>query len=244
MKSETTQSLEGRRIRAGLAAGSQDERGEAPLRLPSSLRGAGTDTGNTLGIVLVMALLGVVLGLVLQGCGGGGGNGASGKDTGPRSQSDPGVGSITVLPSASSLGVGGTQQYAAVVRDTNGNILNGVTVAWASGDKGVATIDSSGLVRGLGSGTTTITASYNGITSRSVNLAVTSVPVSALTPLPPWLSYCDTEPCKSSAPVVVYACPAESPQCVPARTTTIIPQVDDKPINGIFFHSLRRPIRA
>jgi hypothetical protein len=62
-----------------------------------------------------------------------------------------------------------------------------------------------------------------------------SVPVSGLTPLPPWLTYCDTEPCASIAPVVVYACPAGSPQCTPARSTTIIPQVDDKPISGVVF---------
>jgi hypothetical protein len=64
---------------------------------------------------------------------------------------------------------------------------------------------------------------------------VTSVPVGRLTPLPPWLTYCDTEPCTAIAPVVVYACPAGSPQCTPARSTTIIPQVDDKPISGVTF---------
>ena len=140
-----------------------------------------------------------------------------------------------MIPSVSSIEVGKFQQYSAVVKDTDGNILSGVTVGWSSSHQGVATIDSSGLAQGLGPGTTTITASRNGIASQLVNLSVTSVPVSGLTPLPPWLTYCDTEPCTSIAPVVVYACPAGSPQCTPARSTSIVPQVDDKPIDGVLF---------
>ena len=65
--------------------------------------------------------------------------------------------------------------------------------------------------------------------------ASSSQSVSTVAPLPPWLTYCDTEPCTSSAPVVVYACPAGDPQCTPARSTTIVPQVDGKPISGVFF---------
>lgn len=61
------------------------------------------------------------------------------------------------------------------------------------------------------------------------------VAVSGLSPLPPWLTYCDTEPCSSIAPVVVYACPDGSPQCTPARSTTIAPQVDGKPISAVLF---------
>ena len=169
---------------------------------------------------------------MLAACGGGGGGGSTAAPPPDHSTTTP---SITVFPSASSIVVGQTRQYTAVVKDTNGNILSGVTVGWSSSDQGVATIDSSGLAQGLGLGTTTITASQNGIKSQLVNLSVTSVPVSSLTPLPPWFSYCDTEPCTSITPVVVYACPAGSPQCTPARSTTIIPQVDDKPISGVVF---------
>jgi hypothetical protein len=169
---------------------------------------------------------------MLAACGGGGGDGSTAAPPPDNSTTAP---SITVFPSASSIAVGQTRQYTAVVKDTNGNILSGVTVGWSSSNQGVATIDNGGLAQGLGLGTTTITASQNGITSQLVNLSVTSVPVSGLTPLPPWLTYCDTELCASIAPVVVYACPAGSPQCTPARSTTIIPQVDDKPISGVVF---------
>jgi len=174
-------------------------------------------------LILILAVLPFVL-----SCGGGGG-------TAPHSLPVSTVSSITVMPSVTSIEVGQTQQFVAVVRDTKGNILSAVTVGWASSHQAVATIDNNGLAQGLSPGTTTITASHSGISSPLVSLNVTSVPVSRLAPLPPWLTYCDTEPCVSISPVVVYVCPTISPQCIPARNTTIIPQVDGKPISGVFF---------
>lgn len=95
------------------------------------------------------------MGLAFQSCSGG--------DSGSGSSASPTVGSITVVPSVSSIAVGQTQQYTAVVKDTNGNILNGVTVGWSSSQQDVATIDSNGLTQGLRPGATTITASQGGI---------------------------------------------------------------------------------
>lgn len=166
--------------------------------------------------------------LLSYSCGGG-------NATSPPPQSVATVGSITVMPSVSSIEMGGMQQYEAVVKDTQGNIMGGVTVTWSSSDEAVATIDQNGQARGLSPGTTAITASTAGMTSQMVSLTVTSVPVSKLAPLPPWLTYCDMAPCTSIPPVVVYVCPASDPQCTPSRSTTISPQVDHKPINGIFF---------
>jgi len=54
-------------------------------------------------------------------------------------------------------------------------------------------------------------------------------------PLPPWLAYCDTEPCTSIEPVVIFACPVDDPQCTPLRTTAIVPEIDDNPVSGVFF---------
>jgi hypothetical protein len=59
------------------------------------------------------------------------------------------------------------------------------------------------------------------------------VPSSHSIPLPPKLTYCDAEPCASTAPLVVYVCPTSDPMCIPTRTTTIIPRVDGKAISGI-----------
>lgn len=62
---------------------------------------------------------------------------------------------------------------------------------------------------------------------------VAGVPASHSIPLPPKLTYCDSEPCASTAPLVVYVCPTSDPVCIPTRTTTIIPRVDGKAISGI-----------
>lgn len=181
---------------------------------------------------LVFLLVGA--GLAGPACSGGesGGNkGGSGPATQPAAIA---VSSITVIPSASSVEVGQTRQYTAVAKDANQNILVGVTVGWSSNNQAVATIDKSGRAKGVGPGTTVISASRDGIKSQLVNLFVTRGPVTMVTQLPPWLTYCDTEPCTSLDPVVVYSCPAESPQCRPGRSTMVVPQVDDKPISGVY----------
>ena len=53
-------------------------------------------------------------------------------------------------------------------------------------------------------------------------------------PLPPWMTYCDTGACDAVAPLSVYACPAGNAQCTPARSTTIIAQVDNLPVSGMY----------
>ena len=61
----------------------------------------------------------------------------------------------------------------------------------------------------------------------------TSMRVSGLTPLPPGLSFCDSDPCASTPPLVIYVCPVNDPQCTPMRSTTITPQLDSRAITGI-----------
>ena len=61
----------------------------------------------------------------------------------------------------------------------------------------------------------------------------TSMPVSRPTPLPPGLTYCDSDPCASMPPLVIYVCPTRDPQCTPVRRTTITPRVDGRAISGI-----------
>ncbi|MDE3051638.1 MAG: Ig-like domain-containing protein, partial [Nitrospirota bacterium] len=108
-------------------------------------------------------------GLVFQACSGGG--------SAPPPQVVPTVGSITVMPSAASIEVGQTQQYAAVVKDTNGNILSGVTLGWSVSHQDVATIDSQGLALGVAAGTTVVTATSGSVASQFVTLTVTAAPV-------------------------------------------------------------------
>ena len=67
--------------------------------------------------------------------------------------------SVVVSPSAATVGPGDTLRLAAEAFDGNGRRLDGVAFSWSSSDGSVATVDASGLVRGVAEGTATITAS-------------------------------------------------------------------------------------
>ena len=66
-----------------------------------------------------------------------------------------------------------------------------------------------------------------------VTFGVTGLPVSRPAPLPPGLTYCDSDPCASTPPLVLYVCPTGDPKCTPTRSTTIIPRVDGRTISGL-----------
>lgn len=66
-----------------------------------------------------------------------------------------------------------------------------------------------------------------------VTSGVKSTPVSRPAPLPPGLTYCDSEPCASTPPLVLYVCPTSDLRCTPTRSTTIIPRVDGRTIGGL-----------
>ncbi|WP_420635434.1 Ig-like domain-containing protein [Candidatus Palauibacter sp.] len=63
--------------------------------------------------------------------------------------------------------VGETTQLRAEVRDQNGQVMTGVTVAWASSNPAVATVDATGLVRAAGDGAATITATAGAVTGQA-----------------------------------------------------------------------------
>jgi hypothetical protein len=72
---------------------------------------------------------------------------------------------ITVTPAAVSLVVDGSRQLRATGVRSDGSTADDTdSTVWSSGDSKVADIDSKGLVRGIGPGTTTITATQDGIT--------------------------------------------------------------------------------
>jgi hypothetical protein len=94
-----------------------------------------------------------------------------------------GLDSIQVTPATQSLALGQTAQFSAVGTYGNAkhpstqNMTTGVT--WSSSSPSVATISASGVATAMGVGTTTITAggtAYNGATSSSATLTVTSSP--------------------------------------------------------------------
>jgi hypothetical protein len=66
-------------------------------------------------------------------------------------------GTLTVSPTGASLWVDATQQFRATLTDRNGDTLS-ATPQWTSNNTAVATVDQAGLVRGIGTGSTTIQA--------------------------------------------------------------------------------------
>ena len=74
----------------------------------------------------------------------------------------PSANSVDVTPSTATISAGDTLRLSATVRDAQGNILTGSSVAWTSSDGAVATVSSAGTVTAVAAGSATITATSNG----------------------------------------------------------------------------------
>lgn len=76
--------------------------------------------------------------------------------------------SITVSPSLSNIGIGGTVALTATPINVNGAtvLVSDETVTWSSSNSSVASVSSTGVVTGIAAGTTTIrfTESESGVT--------------------------------------------------------------------------------
>jgi len=90
------------------------------------------------------------------------------------------VASVTVSLASSSISIGSTTQATATLQDAGGNTLTGRTVAWSSGTTSVATVDANGLVTGVGTGTSVITATSEG-KSGTATVMVTANPPGGFT---------------------------------------------------------------
>ncbi len=113
--------------------------------------------------------------VVMHACGDG--------STEPPPPDPPRPTTVTVSPATARLtALGATVQLSAEVRDQNGSVMAGATVAWSSGDATVATVDGSGLVTAASNGTATITAT-SGSASGSAEVTVAQE-VSAVTVTP------------------------------------------------------------
>ncbi|HYT99947.1 MAG TPA: Ig-like domain-containing protein [Gemmatimonadales bacterium] len=91
------------------------------------------------------------------------------------------VAAVTVTPASASVAVGGTVQLAATPKDASGNTLSGRVVTWASNTVAVASVNGSGLVKGLVAGSATITATSEGKSGSSVITVTAPTVVSCLT---------------------------------------------------------------
>jgi hypothetical protein len=99
----------------------------------------------------------------------------------------PKLSAIAVTPgSPVGLTLGSTLQFAAFGTYSDKSTADiSSQVTWASGNTGVATINSTGLATGVAVGTSNITATLSGLTSGSVSLPIISLASIAVTPTSP-----------------------------------------------------------
>lgn len=86
---------------------------------------------------------------------------------------------INVVPASIDMNAQSVQPIAATIRDQSGSVMNKRAVDWTSSDPAVATVDGSGTVTAVSTGTAAVTASYGGL-SAQVPVTITNGPVSAI----------------------------------------------------------------
>jgi uncharacterized protein YjdB len=72
------------------------------------------------------------------------------------------VATVTVSPASFSVARNSAKTLTATLRDAAGNVLTGRSIVWVSSDTTIATVDQSGVVRGVKEGSATITATSEG----------------------------------------------------------------------------------
>lgn len=93
----------------------------------------------------------------------------------------PATNNVIVTPfNPQLLRVGTTVQLTAQARDNNNQPIPGKTANWSSNNPTIANVNQSGLVTGVATGSTTITAEIDNRTA-SVQVTVTLVPVGSVT---------------------------------------------------------------
>ena len=90
---------------------------------------------------------------------------------------------VTVSPATAQLAaLGATVQFSVEVRDQNGQVMAGATVAWASDNAPVATVDGSGLVTAVGNGMATITATAGTVSGTATVMVAQEVSAVTVSP--------------------------------------------------------------
>jgi hypothetical protein len=120
----------------------------------------------------VAAILGAALLATLAACG-------SDNSTAPRT-----LATITVTPSNPAVAAGATQQFTAVGKDANGNVVS-ITPTWTI-SAGGGSIDNNGLLTaGSTAGSYTVTATSGSVSGTSmVTVAISALPVATITLTP------------------------------------------------------------
>ena len=93
------------------------------------------------------------------------------------------IASVSVTPNPVTMLTGQEAQLAASARDANNAVVSGRSVVWSSSNTTVATVNSDGVVKALTGGSTTITATVDGVGGTSV-VTVSNVPVASVSVSP------------------------------------------------------------
>lgn len=95
----------------------------------------------------------------------------------------PPVASVTVTsPIDDVMAVDRSVQLEAAALDASGNVLSGPSFTWDSSEEAVVGVDAAGLVQGLSSGTSTITATADGV-SGSLDMKVVAAELQKISAL-------------------------------------------------------------
>jgi uncharacterized protein YjdB len=106
---------------------------------------------------------------------------AEGKSDGAQIRVSAGaVASVAVTPNPVALNVGDSQQLTATAKDASGTLITGKSASWTTADANVATVSASGVVKAVGPGSTSVTATIDGV-SGSTKVDVTLIPVAKVT---------------------------------------------------------------
>lgn len=150
-------------------------------------------------------LMALVLGTLLAACGGGssgGGIGGSGQDPNSPAAGAPTVVSVAVTPATSTIPTSGVQPFKVIATYSDGSTQDVTASAiWSSATTGVGTVgQTSGVVMGVASGTSVVSASFAGKTS-SATVTVTSATLVSVTVTPG----ASTVPINGTQPLVATA---------------------------------------
>ena len=98
------------------------------------------------------------------------------------SSDEPVLSRIAITPPAITLNAGDEETFVATAYDQHGTAMPADAVAWASSDPAAGTIDDGGLFIALDAGTTTITATADGITGAADVTVVRPAPGVVVSP--------------------------------------------------------------
>jgi len=134
----------------------------------ASVSSAGVATGVTTGVVTVTALSGAFAGSATVTVNSAGSN----------------LISITLSPANSSIPINTTQQFTAIGSYSGGSSRDlTAQVSWSSSNIATATVDVTGLVKGIAAGPATITATL-GTVSQSTSVTVTAPTITSISVTP------------------------------------------------------------